>query len=115
MTVNRGSHKTPGKSGSGCLVRMVRVWPSAFMDSIRAQRFASADLASVRSREDRTASAVTLLPLENFAPFLMVKVQVSLSSATCQRSASQGAACMVLSNFASVSPWPQRIRVWPAA
>ena len=60
MTVNRGSHNTPGSPATGFAVLIFSVCPSARMDSIPDQFFASADLESVRSKEDFTASAVTL-------------------------------------------------------
>ena len=53
-----------------------------------------------------TASAVTLLPLENLALSLILKVQVILSSDTDQLSANQGCVFILSSNLANVSPTP---------
>ena len=53
-----------------------------------------------------TASAVTLLPLENLALSLILKVQVILSSDTDQLSANQGCVFIFSSNLTNVSPIP---------
>ena len=85
---------------------IINVCPSALILSYSNIALARAAFSKVRSIDFFTASAVTLLPFENFALSLILKVQVSLSSLTCQFSASHGVEFIFSSNFTRHSPKP---------
>ena len=95
-----------GNVATGVWVLMVKVCPSALILSYSNIALARAAFSNVRSIDFFTDSAVTLFPFENFALSLILKVQVSLSSLTCQLSASQGVEFIFSSNFTRHSPKP---------
>ena len=92
--------------GCGVFVLMVSVWPSAVIESYSKNVLARGTFSKTSSMDDLTASAVRGSPFENFTPSRILNVQVSLSSATLQLSASHGCVSIFSSNFVRLSPRP---------
>ena len=92
---------------------MVRVWPSASMESIFAAVTARPFIPMVRSRQALQASASTGLPLWKVTPSRICRTQV-VGSGCSQESASRGLSSRFSSTHVSVSVMPARQEVQPS-